>query len=172
MTHSWQLKAGCFEYTGAAKSLLLAFKYNDSPYLATSLASFMFLQYDRLQLPPPDIITYIPQSFLRKASRSYNQSKLLAESFAKIASKPVDCLLKKETFTLSQTLLDKEEREALSLESFSLIKGSIVQDKVILVIDDVSTTGATLEAASFALKNGSAKSIYVFSCFLTEGLDN
>src|SRR5262245_2911454 len=47
--------ASCFEYIGPAKSLVSAFKYGDSPYLTKSLASFLFLQFDALDWPLPDI---------------------------------------------------------------------------------------------------------------------
>lgn len=169
---AWNQLIACFEYKNAARSLLLNFKYGDKPYLAKSLASFMLLQYNSYNLPLPDLITYIPQSFLRAMTRGYNQSKLLAHHFAALIDCPVVGLLTKSHFTLSQTMLTKEERSSLVLDSFSLKDAMQVKDKNILIIDDIFTTGATLNAASQALKNGGVKAVFAFTCYYNEQMDN
>lgn len=158
--------ASCFDYDKVAKSLLIAFKYHDRPYLARSLASFMMIQYAQLGWDFPDLLTYVPQSFLRKLSRGYNQSKLLAETLGQMMQRPVEPLLCRTHFMLSQTRLVKKERK-LAPNSFAFNSGQL-QGKVILLIDDVFTTGATLHNASKTLMDASAKAIYALTFCLTE----
>lgn len=157
----------CFEYEGAQKSLLTAFKYGDKPYLAKSLAGFMLLQYSELGWDFPDLITYIPQSFLRSCQRGYNQSQLLAEELGKLMEIEVRSLLKREHFTPSQTLLSKDEREGLLADSFSVCSNAEIEGKHILLIDDVCTTGTTIRCANLALAEMKPKSVNAFCLMLT-----
>jgi competence protein ComFC len=158
----------CFEYEGPQKSLLKALKYQDKPYLAKSLASFMLLQYEQLGWQLPDYITYIPQSFLRANLRGYNQSALLAEHFGKLLQIPVVALLKRTSFSLSQTLMPKEERKLLSPDIFACKTAIAIHHKRILLIDDVFTTGQTVECASHVLQAQEPFSIDVLCLMRTE----
>ncbi len=158
----------CFEYEGPQKSLLVALKYRDMPYLAKSLASFLFLQHQSLEWQLPDVITYIPQSFLRASTRGYNQSALLAINLSKLMQVPVNSLLKRTCFSLSQTHLTKEERRLLSADIFSCKANDNFQNKHILLIDDVLTTGTTIEHASHALAALNPKTIDVLCLMRTE----
>ncbi|MBS0635242.1 MAG: ComF family protein [Verrucomicrobia bacterium] len=159
--------AACFEYEGALKSLLHAFKYNDRPYLAKSLAGFMLLQYARLGWDIPDLITYIPQSFLRAATRGYNQSELLAVELGALLQIPVVGLLKRKSFTPSQTQLAKDDRKALLQESFELRSTHDTKDKHILLIDDVYTTGATIKCATKTLEQLHPRRVDAFCLMMT-----
>lgn len=160
----------CFEYEGPQKSLLIALKYQDRPYLAKSLSSFMLLQLHKLNWQLPDVITYIPQSFLRSSLRGYNQSALLAEHLGQLLQIPVVSLLKRTSFSLSQTLLPKEERKRLSPDIFICKGKHTLQKKRILLIDDVLTTGQTVECASQALQEQTAAAIDVLTLMRTEML--
>ncbi len=158
----------CFEYEGPQKSLLVAFKYKDRPYLAKSLAGFLLLQHQQLAWQPPDYITYIPQSFLRSCIRGYNQSALLAHHLAEMMQKPVICPLKRTSFSVSQTLLPKEQRKLLGTDIFTCKKSHDLSNKRLLLIDDVYTTGATAERASLALQALEPASVDVLCLMRTE----
>lgn len=158
----------CFEYEGPQKSLLIALKYQDKPYLAKSLGAFMLLQLEQLEWPLPDVITYIPQSFLRSCIRGYNQSALLAEHLGQLLQIPVISLLKRTSFSISQTLLTKEERTHLSPDIFTCIATKSLDKKRILLIDDVLTTGQTVECASIALLEQNPLAIDVLTLMRTE----
>jgi len=158
----------CFEYEGPQKSLLVALKYRDMPYLAKSLAAFLFLQHQSLEWQVPDIITYIPQSFLRASTRGYNQSALLAKNLSKLMHVPVKSLLKRTCFSVSQTQATKDERRLLSADTFTCKPNENFQNKHILLIDDVLTTGTTIEYASHALEILNPKTIDVLCLMRTE----
>lgn len=126
----------------------------------------MFLQHEILGWQAPDVITYIPQSFLRATLRGYNQSELLAKHLADLMQKPVLPLLKRTSFTLSQTLLTKEERSKLSSDIFQSASGT--HNNRILLIDDVMTTGSTVECAANALLDTSPLQIDVLCLMRSE----
>ena len=148
---------------GAAKCLIQEFKYQDRPYLAKSLAAFLLLQFEKLEWPQPDSIVFIPQSFSRWIDRGYNQSKLLAIELGRLLQVDVSDVLKKTDSHISQTLLELKDRKRLSSRAFSLKDGSSLEDKVILLIDDVYTTGTTIEKAAYALQEGHPKRIYALT---------
>lgn len=155
--------ASCFLYEEAAKSLLRAFKFNQRPDLAQALSSFMLLQIDRLSWPMPDLITFIPQSFLRTKLRGYNQSELLAQELGRLLSQPVVSLLKKPHFTLSQTQQKVDDRLNLPQNTFQKANEDSLEQKEILLIDDVYTTGATVATATRVLQKAGAKKVYALT---------
>lgn len=165
---SYNHLGSCFDYIGPQKSLLTAFKYHNCPYLASSLSAFMLLQFERLGWATPDIITYIPQPFLRMCERGYNQSALLAESFGKLIDRPVLPLLKRTGWRARQTLLSKQERQKLASTSFSCRNEPPIKGKRLLLIDDVITTGATVECASRQLSARYPLEVNVLSLIRTE----
>lgn len=167
-TRSYKRLGCCFEYEGPQKSLLIALKYQDKPYLAKSLSSFMFMQHTHLGWNIPDIITYIPQSFLRASLRGYNQSALLAEHLGVLMNVPVIPLLKRTSFTVSQTLLTKKERSELDVDTFTCIRTTSIPHAHILLIDDVLTTGQTVECAASALSEHDPSFIDVLCLMRTE----
>ena len=158
----------CFEYDGPAKSLLIALKYQDKPYLAKSLASFLLLQHHELSWELPDLITYIPQSFLRASLRGYNQSALLAQNLGLMMQRPVESHLLRTSFGLTQTLLSKEERKRMAPDVFALKRNINLQGKRVLLVDDVLTTGTTIECASRALQAAHPASLDVLCLLRTE----
>ncbi|MBS0656316.1 MAG: ComF family protein [Verrucomicrobia bacterium] len=155
--------AACFEYTGPAKTLIKEFKYQDSPGLATSLGSFLVLQFLALKWPLPDVVTFVPQSFIRTRARGYNQSKLLAYEFGKCTSRPVVELLRKTQSSLSQSRLTKKEREAVKPDLYAVKRPQDITHKAILLIDDVYTTGTTIDRCASALKAHAPSHIYVLT---------
>ncbi len=167
---SFDYLASAFEYMGPAKTLIHELKYRNHPTLAKTCAAFLLLQLHELRWPTPDVITYIPQSFLRALDRGYNQSELMALGLGIFLQRPVARLLKKVSPTLSQTSVTAEERKKLSDEHFALKKQNkvILEDAVILLIDDVCTTGTTLERAASILRAYCPKRIYALTFCHTE----
>ena len=152
-----------FDYHSPARHLIHELKYRDRPYLAKGLSAFLFLQFVELKWPEPDYIVFIPQSFSKYLQRGYNQSELLAKEFANFVKKPVINLLYKKTSTPSQMQLGGAQRKALPSSIFQLRNAPIIEDKVILLIDDVYTTGATIEAAAEQLQKGYPHRVYALT---------
>ncbi len=159
----WKQAAAAFDYQGPAKTLVSRMKYGNEPYLAKGLAAFMASQFIALKWPFPDVIVPVPMTTIRFLQRGYNQSALLANELGKILGAPVSDALKRRAGDFSQARLTSEERRALGRDAFYLAKDAAIEDKVILLIDDVKTTGTTLNRSAEALLGGFPQEIYVLT---------
>jgi len=106
------------------------------------------------------LITFIPTNPVNYKERGFDQARLLADHLARTLKKSTSVLLKKNRNTKSQTGLNKEERFINVKDSFSFIpQGSGVIEKVLLV-DDVWTSGATMQEGCRVLKNNGIKEVW------------
>lgn len=159
----WHGLASALDYQGPAVSLIKAFKYGGQPYLSKGIASYMAAQFIQMNWPLPDIIVPVPIPMTRWFQRGYNQSLLLAEELGKIIDKPVKQPLKRKSGDFSQAALSGEMRRTLSSDSFYVKESSEIEDRVVLLIDDVMTTGSTLKCCTEVLYEQSPQSIYVLT---------
>lgn len=152
-----------FDYQGPALSLTKKLKYGDMPYLAEALAGFMAAQFMELNWPLPDIIVPVPQSFSHWLRRGYNQSELLSSHLSIILGVPILNILKKSSEDYSQAGLNHEQRLNWSKTAITLKRQELFQDKIILLVDDVFTTGITLEKCAEAILEDCPSSIYALT---------
>ena len=107
-----------------------------------------------------DLVVPVPLSQARRVERGYNQAALLARPLALASGLPYrPKMLQKTRETLSQVGLTKSGRR-INVEGAFFAPASQVQGKRILVIDDVTTSGATVEACAQALAAGGAERVY------------
>jgi ComF family protein len=110
-----------------------------------------------------DIITSVPLGLVRLKERGYNQATLLARPIALCLNKPFSTrALRRTRDTRSQVGLTVSERHDNMVDAFWADR-NLVSGKNVLVVDDVATSGATLNACSKALLIGGAESVYRFS---------
>lgn len=111
-------------------------------------------------LPGESIVVPIPMDPARKRERGYNQAELLAEKFSEKISLPLAAdVLQKIKITPSQTSLSREERILNIKDSFGISNQEKIRNKNILLVDDISTTGATLNEAARVLKDAGAREV-------------
>lgn len=160
-----------YQYKGALVKAVYRFKYGAKGYLAESLglllaefSASLFKEYDDLLVIP------VPLHPKRLRERGFNQSLLLARHVGGRLSKEVDFMsLRRTRYTAPQAGLKKHERKKNVLGAFSVEKASAVEDKTILLVDDVSTTGNTLnECARILIKSGCKE---VFCLVLAKAAD-
>ncbi len=149
-------------YQGAAKQIVTSIKYDRRfgliPYLAPALAECI-----RTWGISFDFITAVPLGKKRHRERGYNQADLIAQPVAKILDHPYHPqALARVHETRTQVGLDATERQANLSGAFQADEG-ICSGKSVLLIDDISTTGATLNACSEALKQAGAKTVHGFT---------
>ncbi len=153
-------------YDDASKQIVLAFKHHDKIEAVVSMAPLMISVMDDLQAQF-DAIIPVPLHRKRLFSRRYNQSALLAQAIGRRRKLPVyvDCLIRTEN-TLSQGGKKREERFQNVKGVFAVRshKKNDIKNKAILLIDDVMTTGATLDACASVLMNEGALAVYAL-CF-------
>lgn len=152
-----------FEHIGPAATLVQKMKYGGLPYLAKGAAAFLAMQFFSLGWPMPDCIVPVPISSLRFLQRGYNQSLEIALELSTYINRPVLNVLKRKNGGFSQAGLPYKERVALECSAFSLRKSAKLHDKIILLIDDVTTTGSTLQRCAGALQEHCPQAIYALT---------
>lgn len=112
-----------------------------------------------------DLIVPVPLHFLRQMKRGYNQSEIISRELSAITGIPYRNLLRRSKYTAPQSRQNRQRRLKTLKNTFSLPQKNIeyVNSKHILLLDDVFTTGATLNAAACALQTGNPASIGVFT---------
>lgn len=149
-------------FEGPVRQAIHHLKYNGRTALAAPLGSFLAEHWQREPLPA-DIIVPVPLHQARLQERGYNQSTLLADQLAQVSELPVvEAALKRVKATIPQVTLNAAERKANVLDAFEA-RANLVQNKRVLLVDDVCTTGATLEASSRALKQAGAQSVWALT---------
>lgn len=144
-------------YNQASKRLILPFKHADRLDLTGVLVKFMIRAWPEM-IEKADVIVPVPLHMFRLLRRHYNQAALLAKAVAKQNHK-LYCpeVLRRRKKTLSQGHLSPKERHKNVSGAFEVRHSDRIQGKRILLIDDVYTTGATVnECAKVLLKAGAA----------------
>ena len=109
-----------------------------------------------------DTIIPVPISKKRNRQRGYNQSFLIAKEISKYTNLKLinNCLFKTKN-VIEQSKLTKEEREQNIKNVYSLKNGDKIESKKILLIDDIYTTGSTVNECCRILKKANPKKIGV-----------
>lgn len=135
--------------------LFIAIKYQGCPQLGTKLAVLTFPIWYSMGLGVGvDAVIPIPLSWRRRLSRGYNQAEWIAKGVSKVIHVPVctDILVRKKNNS-TQTHKGAHERWNNTYGIFAVKKRQIdLNDKVVLLVDDIMTTGATLCDAIRALR--------------------
>lgn len=155
--------ASVFDYEGAASTLVKQMKYGKKSYLAKGGGAYLAAQFFTLNWPMPDLIIPMPMSRLRKWDRGYNQSELLAQSLAACIGCPVSYSLKRKGGDFSQAGLGHDQRLQLKSDSFFIQNQEALYGKSLLLIDDVMTTGTSLNCCAEALAASFPKEIYALT---------
>jgi ComF family protein len=146
------LRLGTF--SDPLKALIHQMKYNSRWSLAERLADRLLEQERvRLLLNDVDVIAPVPLHRWKQFRRGYNQADLIAERLSQKAEKPLVRPAARVRNTESQTQLrTRQERLQNLRNAFKLVNPKSIAGKRVLVIDDVTTTGATLQSLARALK--------------------
>ena len=107
-----------------------------------------------------DLIIPVPIHKARRRERGFNQSDIIANSVSKqINSEINNSLLLRKKYTQTQTVLTSSERKENVANVFTVQNNELVKNKIILIIDDVLTTGSTINACAITLLESGAKRI-------------
>lgn len=162
--YNFVMARSVFIYKDEVLKTIHKFKYHSGKYLYKPLTKFM-LDYYATQNLFVDCVTFVPMFKKKQKLRGYNQAKLLADEFGKHANLKVYDFCEKIVDNTSQTELDFKARRENVKDTFkfrSELK-SEVKDKVVLVIDDIFTTGATTNEICKVLIDAGAKECFVFT---------
>lgn len=134
-----------------------ALKYGNRPVCGSWMGAHLARALRQVPGSEPDFIVPIPLHHARMLERGYNQSRAIAAAVADVLELPLRTdVLTRTRATLSQTNFTRAERRANLENVFAVPDQADLEDRHILVIDDVMTTGATFESAARALKTSGA----------------
>ena len=152
-------------YTETMRDLIQSFKYRDRQE-GLALFSRWLARAGAELLADADLIVPVPLYRSRLWWRRFNQSALLAQGVSRLAHVPADCfLLKRVRRTSSQVGLSAEQRKRNVAGAFKVdpARQNAIKDKKIVIVDDVITTGATVEACTRVLRRAGAARIDVLA---------
>jgi len=150
-------------YDGSVRECIHFFKYNKKTYLLNTLFEVLLLP-DSLDFLSCDFIVPVPLHWIRQYSRGFNQAELIGRKFSKRFNiKLSKTSLKRTRATPSQTGLSLKERTKNIKGAFSVRNSQKLNGKRILLVDDVMTTGATVNECSKVLLQAGVGEILVYT---------
>jgi ComF family protein len=148
-----------WRYEGEVRHLVRAFKFGGQSALAPSLASALVATCSAHGLTA-DVIVAVPLTGIGRRRRGYNQAALLTHGLSKVTGVPsVDALGRTRSIKDQARSGSAEERRRNVAGSFVVRKPEAVAGKTVLLVDDVATTGATLDACARVLLQAGAASV-------------
>lgn len=154
-----------FVYNEFSKQIILKFKHSDATYLYEQLANWMYRSAVS-EITKADMLIPVPIHFFKRLKRKYNQSELLAREISRLSGiKYEPRILKKIKQTLPQEGLSGKARRKNIAGSFGIDEklGSLILNRKIILVDDVFTTGTTVNECSKILKNLGAQTVVVIT---------
>lgn len=154
-----------WEFCPQLQTILHHFKYSSmdslSVLLGHSMAPFLPSVLNQNII---DFLVPVPLFWYRKRKRGYNQSELLCSVLSTITSIPMlPNALRRVRHTKTQTKLTVDERQQNVDNAFRVVHPDRIHDKSIIIVDDVITTGATINACGAILKANGAKQVIALS---------
>ena len=149
-----------FRFEGVMRQAIHQLKYRNIRALAAPLAEL--LQDYLITCPvPADVLVPVPLHKKRLKERGYNQSGLLARELSKLTNLPVseECLIRQHYAFPQARTTNVDERRSNVTGAFTCCDHR-ARDRQVLLIDDVATSGATLDACAKALKSAGAASVW------------
>ena len=152
-----------FLFEDEISELIHALKYRGAASVAQALAPKM-AQAWHYHAMSSDLLVPVPLHPQRKAQRGYNQAYLLAIALSRLIDVPVaPRLLARVRDTVSQTRLNLEERRHNVAGAFAVTSDLDLVGYRVTLIDDVATTGSTLNACAEALLEANATTVNAFT---------
>lgn len=164
LSHTWHFERarGVMEYRGPIAAAVKAFKYNGDMAVLETFTFFMKLHCRHHRLPEPDLILPVPLHPERLRKRGFNQALLLSRKLFPAKKKIIDpFLLERCRRTTPQTGLSVVERRGNVRNAFRVRDPRKIQGKRIILVDDVFTTGATVNECARILKKNRASGVEV-----------
>lgn len=149
-------------YENLAKNLVHELKYNGKKYIADLIANYLIERFKTCEFKDKiNIVMCVPISHEKLLTRKYNQAEEIAKPFALHYNLDhnFNCLVRIRN-TPSQIELTKEERTKNLIGAFAFDGSADIKNKNILIIDDVLTTGSTLDELAKLLKLNGAKQVF------------
>lgn len=144
----------------AGRTLIHELKYHGGRYVCQDVMQLMRANPDYSNFLEGGVLVPVPLHKRRQRWRGFNQSALLADVMAEVTGCPVQALLKRHRHTQTQTHLNRSQRKRNIRGAFSMASpGKLNPDLRYVLVDDVFTTGATLNECARVMRRNGARSI-------------
>lgn len=159
--HIFDRSAAVFPYSDGLKQSIYRFKYKGCREYGKWYAVQMADKLGRLiKIWSPDVIVPVPMYAKKQRARGYNQAEIIACELGKIIHVPVSTqFLKRNKNTVPMKEVSEHDRSK-NLENAFIADKNVVKYKKILLVDDIYTTGATLDACAAVLKKYGVEKVY------------
>lgn len=156
-----------FLNSGQAKESFYSYKFNSNlsavDYFAENMALFFKENFGDIKI---DMICYVPLSKKQLKERDFDKCELLSQRVSKLLNIPMEKAILKNENILTQHNLSIDTRFENVRNAYRIVKN--VKGKKILLIDDIKTTGATLDSCAKELKFAGAKEVYCLTALSGE----
>lgn len=163
------MKRSSFIYDDESKNLILDLKFRDKTAYAETLANLLYTAGADILAENPDVLIPVPIHRLRLLKRRYNQSAVLAKYLSYKTKIPTDfsSLIRCQN-TIPQVALSGAARRNNLKHAFEVKYPHKIKGKKVVLIDDVSTTGSTLNECAKVLRKAGAAEVYALTLARTE----
>ena len=153
-----------FQKGGQVQTMLHKLKYKNQKEIGIGIGKLIGLELKNTQLSEIDLIVPVPLHKSKYRKRGYNQSELIAIGLAESMGKPVETkILYRAIANPTQTRKHRYERWTNVEGIFAIKNSERIVNKHILLVDDIITTGATIEASASALLNLENVKVSIFA---------
>lgn len=152
-----------FRYEGKIRKIIIDYKFNEKSYIYVTFVNFLLKNKKIFEnIKNYDTIIPVPISKKRQKERGYNQSLLIARKIAEKTNLELmnNCLIKTKNI-IEQSKLNKEDRLQNIYGVYELTNRQLIENKKILLIDDIYTTGSTVNECSRILRRANPEKIGV-----------
>ncbi len=155
-----------FEKRGLLQTLAHSLKYEEGTMVGVELGKRLSARLGKLSI---DAVIPVPLNKRKERERGYNQSDCIGEGISERLGIPVHReAVRRVKYTVTQTHLNAEERKENIAEAFSVPHPELINGKCIAVVDDVITTGSTIQELARVLRDAGARRIIAASVGLAK----
>jgi competence protein ComFC len=151
-------------YNGVMGELVKIYKFTPRPSLAAFLADELMRVLERFNPPKNSVLTYVPPTFESLKEKGFNHMKIIAKRLSAKSGLPFYTLLEVKSQRRYQVGFSRVERQKLVASKYDVLVEKLYQTSGnVVLIDDVFTTGATVNECSRLLKNHGASKVWVYT---------
>lgn len=169
--HQYEQGVAVWEYNEQLKSSIYRFKYqNKREYADFYVEEIVRIYKDKIKEWKPDLLIPIPLHKTKERQRGFNQTEVIAKKIGEKLEIPISSkVLVRQKNTLPQKELTSKERQNNVKRAFKIIDNK-VKLQVVMLIDDIYTTGSTIDAVSKVLLEAGAIKVYYISVSVGKGI--
>lgn len=169
--HIFDQGIALYDYQSIKKSMY-RFKYKGRREYAKFYAEDIYCHFkDDIIKMKADIIVPVPLHKSRKRSRGYNQAELISAHLSRLSGIPMHRdIVRRIKKTVPQKKLDARQRENNLKKAFNIKPNVVILNKSVIIVDDIFTTGSTIDAVAYEFKRCGAKAVYFITLCIGEGM--